>query len=50
MAESASSTSSSVFVGKIDRYKGVHVKSSDEPCDASLFQTKLQCKFDIHLN
>lgn len=44
MAEPLSTSSNNLFVGTVDRYKGVHIKSVQTPCDVSSFKTKLECK------
>lgn len=44
MAEPLSTSSNDLFVGTVDRYKGVHIKSVQTPCDVSSFKIKLECK------
>lgn len=45
MAEPLSTSSNNLFVGTVDRYKGVHIKSVQTPCDVSSFKSKLEGKF-----
>lgn len=41
------STNSSTFLGNVDRHKGVHIKSVEEPCDSESFSFKLEGELNI---